>query len=787
MTLDPAAANRVRLHVCARGIVQGVGFRPFVFRLAQRFRLSGWVRNDSEGVKIQAEGHAESAHAFLKAIEDECPPLARIEALNSQEIEPCFDREFVIRESEARPGDKTLISPDVSICGDCLRELFDPTDRRFRYPFINCTNCGPRYTIILETPYDRPNTTMRPFEMCAACEREYHDPRDRRFHAQPNACAACGPHVWLADGSGRDIAGDAAVQQAQRLLREGRIVAVKGIGGFHLAADADNDAAVRALRERKRREQKPLAVMCQDLGMVRRFCCVSEQEAQLLCSPQRPIVLLRKRPGAGLAPSVAPKSQYFGVMLPCAPLHYLLLADGFSALVMTSGNLSGEPIAIDNSDAVERLRGVADAFLLHDRDIHLRSDDSVCRVDRSAASVLRRSRGYAPTPLALASGPAVLGVGAELKSAVCVARGKDAFVSQHIGDLKNQETLLFFRKTIEHLERLFDVHPGVIAHDMHPDYLSTRYAQARAALDPKLLLVPVQHHFAHVASCMAEHGLDEKVIGVAFDGTGFGLDRAVWGGEFFVADPRGFDRAAHLRYVPLPGGDAAVQRPGRMAISYLLAAFGPQWRGLDLPLAAHIGPEEASVVETIARHGVNSPPTSSMGRLFDAVSALCGVAFENAYEGQAAMELEASLDENETSEYHVGVGVEAGCLAVEGASIVRAVAEDLVRGTSAGRVAARFHRTLVRVMVDICLRIREKYGVDAVCLTGGVFQNQHLVEWGGAALEHEGFRVFGHCRVPANDGGIAFGQAAVARALCAGREMAEPVRLPSEKDSDPCV
>ena len=768
MTVNPTAADRTRVHVRARGIVQGVGFRPFVFRLAQRCHLSGWVRNDSEGVKIQAEGAAESVNAFLEAIRAECPPLARIDALQAQEIEPCFDRGFAIRESEVRPGERTLISPDVSVCDDCLRELFDAEDRRFRYPFINCTNCGPRYTIILDVPYDRANTTMREFHMCPACEREYHDPHDRRFHAQPNACPECGPQVWLVHGTARDERGDTAVREAQRLLREGRIVTAKGIGGFHLAVDAANESAVQRLRERKRREQKPLAVMCQDIAAARRFCHVTEPEADLLRSAQRPIVLLRKKPGAALAEGVAPKSQHFGVMLPCAPLEYLLLADGLDALVMTSGNLSGEPIAVDNNEAAQRLTAVADAFLLHDRGIHLRSDDSVCRVDRSAAVVLRRSRGYAPMPLRLDAGPAVLGVGAELKNTVCAAQGKDAFLSQHIGDLKNQETLLFFRRTVEHIERLFDVKPTIVAHDLHPDYLSTRYAEARAAADPELRLVPVQHHFAHVASCMAEHGLDERVIGVAFDGTGLGSDRAAWGGEFLVADRRGFERVAHLRYVPLPGGDAAIRRPGRMALAYLMAAFGPQWRGLDLPLAARLGPEEASVVEAMVRRGVNSPPTSSMGRLFDAVSALCGVAFENAYEGQAAMELEASLDESETSGYPVHVDAEADGWVVDGPSIVRAVAQDLVHGASAARVAARFHRTVVRMMVDICRRIREKYGLDAVCLSGGVFQNRHLVEWCCPALEQQGFRVFVHRRVPANDGGIAFGQVAVARALCAG-------------------
>ncbi len=755
----------VRVHVRVKGTVQGVGFRPFVFRLAQRYGLSGGVRNDSRGVEIEAEGAADALRAFVGAIEAECPPVARIQSVYVQEIEPCYDRGFTIWPSEARAGERTLAPPDMAVCHDCRRELFDPSDRRFRYQFINCTNCGPRYTIVLDAPYDRPLTTMRAFAMCAACEREYHDPGDRRFHAQPNACAQCGPRVWLDEGHGEIADGDDAIRTAQEHLRAGRIVAVKGLGGFHLAVDARNETAVAALRERKRREQKPFAVMCASLDIARRLCRVSAADAELLASPAAPIVLMPRRCDAGLAPSVAPASHYFGLMLPSTPLHWLLFGAGLDALVMTSGNLTDEPIAIDNREAMERLAGIADAFLLHDRGIHLRADDSVCRVDARAPAVVRRSRGYAPEPVAVGPGPAVLAVGAELKNTVCLTRGEDAILSQHVGDLKNMETLLFFRKTVQHLERLLDVEPAVIAHDLHPDYLSTRYAVECVRREDRVRLAPVQHHFAHVASCMAEHGLHERVIGIAFDGAGYGTDAAVWGGEFLLANRRGFARVGHLRYTPLPGGDAAAKQPWRMAIAHLREAFGASWRTAAPRFAERLDEEDARVVEQMLGRRVNSPPTSSMGRLFDAVSALCGVAMQNTYEGQAAMELEARVDDDETGSYDVDIEREAGAWLVDTRPLIRGVAQDLHDGAAVGCVAARFHRAVVRLMVDMCCCIRDEYSIDAVCLSGGVFQNQHLIEWGEPALERDGFRVYRHARVPANDGGIALGQAAVAMSL----------------------
>ncbi len=768
--MNPGERRVVRVHARARGIVQGVGFRPFVFRLARRYQLAGGVRNDSRGVDIEVEGPAEAVRAFLDAVLAEAPPAACIERLDHEEIEPSYDREFVIWPSRESGGERTFPSPDLYVCADCLRELFDPADRRFRYPFINCTNCGPRYTIILDLPYDRPQTTMRAFRMCDACEREYRDPGNRRFHAQPNACPACGPRAWLDEGAGETARGDAAIRRAQDLLRAGRIVAVKGVGGFHLAADAANEEAVAALRERKRREQKPFAVMCADLDAARRYGFVSDAEAELLTSPAAPIVLLRRRPDAALAPGVAPASPYVGVLLPSAPLHHLLLRGAPGALVMTSGNLTDEPIAIDNAEAVQRLAGVADAFLLHDRDIRARADDSVCRVDAGAVSVLRRSRGYAPAPLPLRPGPVVLALGAELKNTVCLALGEHAVLSPHIGDLKNLETLLFFRKTIQHLERLFDAAPEILAHDLHPDYLSTRYAVERAAREPGLRRLAVQHHYAHIAACMAEHGLDERVIGVAFDGTGYGVDGAVWGGEFLLADWSGFRRAGRLRYVALPGGDAAVKRPGRMAASHLRDAFGPDWPARAPTFAARLPEPERRVVDRMIERNVNCPLTSSMGRLFDAAAALCGVTLENSYEGQAPMEFEALVDETERGSYPWRIDREGECWVADTRPLIAALADDLRAGADAGRVAARFHRAVAALVVDMCVRIREHYGADAACLSGGVFQNQRLIEWAAPALERAGFRVYRPLRAPANDGGVALGQAALARAWAARGE-----------------
>lgn len=770
-------------HIHITGVVQGVGFRPFVYNLATGLGVSGWVLNSSSGVEIEAIAPASVLDEFIERLRADAPPLARIEAITITDSAPAtcapatLRPVFTIRHSEAREGEFQPISPDVAICDDCLRELFDPKDRRYRYPFINCTNCGPRFTIIRDIPYDRPNTTMAPFRMCPECQAEYDNPTDRRFHAQPNACPVCGPRVWLQVPG---ISPDAPIQAARQLLRAGAIVAVKGLGGFHLACDASNDEAVARLRERKGRVDKPFAIMSFDLETVRQYCEVSEAEAELLTSRQRPIVLLRKRADCPISPLVAPGNRYLGVMLPYTPLHYLLLepADHQQpatrpwpvALVMTSGNYSEEPIATDNDEALERLAGLADAFLLHDRDIHARCDDSVTRIFAGVELPIRRSRGYAPYPIHLPFPvPQVLAVGAELKNTFCLTREGYAFLSQHIGDMENYDTLRFFEQMVEQLARTFRVQPQVIAHDMHPGYLTTRYALGFQVSNRKpetLNLIQVQHHHAHIAACMAENGLTGKrpVIGVAFDGTGYGTDRAIWGGEFLIADYRTFWRAAHLSYIPLPGGDAAIRRPYRTALAHLWAA-GVAWEE-GLPPVAAAAPSERAVLARQLERGLNIVPTSSVGRLFDAVAALAGVRQEINYEAQAAIELEMLVEEGETHAYSFNLesaisNLESALL-IAPTPVIRAVVADVRAGVPAGVIAARFHNGLAQMVRDVCLRLKQETGLETVALSGGVFQNVALLGRVTSLLTASGFTVCTHRLVPPNDAGISLGQAVIA-------------------------
>ncbi len=750
-----------RIHIT--GVVQGVGFRPFVYNLATRLGLSGWVLNSSSGVEIEAVGPEAVLDEFIARLRTDAPPLARIERITVAPGNPPAPGDlrpvFRILHSEARPGEFVPISPDVAICDDCLRELFDPRDRRYRYPFINCTNCGPRFTIIRDIPYDRPNTTMAPFVMCPDCQAEYDDPTNRRFHAQPNACPVCGPRLEFRAGPDTPpLYGEEALQAARAAIQAGRIVAVKGLGGFHLACDATADAPVARLRERKGRVDKPFAIMSFDLPTVERYCDVNDAERALLTSRQRPILLLRRRPDAPISPLVAPGNRYLGVMLPYTPLHYLLLepAEGFPiALVMTSGNYSEEPIVTDNAEALRRLAALADAFLLHDREIHARCDDSVTRVFRGAELPIRRSRGYAPYPVHLPFPVRpVLAVGAELKNTFCLTRERYAFLSQHIGDMENYETLRFFEDMVEQLKRTFRIEPEVVAHDMHPAYLSTGYARRLA---DRLPLVAVQHHHAHIAACMAENGLtgDRPVIGVAFDGTGYGADGAIWGGEFLVADYASFRRAAHLRYIPLPGGDAAIRRPYRVALAHLWAA-GVPWDEALPPVAA-ASPAERAVLERQLARGLNAVPTSSMGRLFDAVAALAGVRQAINYEAQAAVELEMQVADGVEEAYPFGVGEE-----IDPAPVIRAVVEDVRDGVPVGVVAARFHNSVAAMVREVCLRLRAETGLNEVALSGGVFQNITLLGKTEALLREAGFTVHTHRLVPPNDAGISLGQAVVA-------------------------
>ncbi len=769
--------SSLRIHIT--GVVQGVGFRPFVYNLATRLGLAGWVLNSSSGVEIEAAGPAAALDEFVRKLSAEAPPLARVERVAVEPIPlPAdgFGGAFAIRHSAGRRGEFLPISPDVAICADCRRELFDPADRRYRYPFINCTNCGPRFTIIRDIPYDRPNTTMAPFRMCPDCQAEYDDPANRRFHAQPNACPVCGPQVTFhaSRSAISSSSSEQAVQEARSALASGAILAVKGLGGFHLACDATSEAAVAALRERKGRVDKPFALMSFDLEAVRRYCEVGAEEEGLLSSRERPIVLLRPLPGGPIAPGVAPGNPTLGVMLPYAPLHYLLLepAAGFPiALVMTSGNYAEEPIATDNAEALERLAGLADAFLLHDRDIHARCDDSVTRMVAGVELPIRRSRGYAPYPVHLphAVRPA-LAVGGELKNTFCLTRERYAFLSQHIGDMENYETLRFFEQMVAQLERTFRIQPEVVACDMHPNYLSTRFAREQAAA-AGLPLVPVQHHHAHIAACLAENGHSgaRPVIGVAFDGTGYGVDGAIWGGEFLVADYASCRRAAHLKYVPLPGGDAAIRRPYRVALAHLWAA-GLPWEA-DLPPVQAAAPDEREVLARQLERGLNTVPTSSMGRLFDAVAALAGVRQEVNYEAQAAMELEGAAAAEETGAYAFAIARQEAADAapdreprpwvIDPAPVLRAVVADVRAGLPAGRISARLHNGLARLAVETCLRLREETGLEEVALSGGVFQNATLLRKVLPLLQQAGLRAYVHRLVPPNDAGISLGQAVV--------------------------
>jgi hydrogenase maturation protein HypF len=765
---NPLVNGRVRSQLRIEGIVQGVGFRPFVHGLATRLGLTGLVGNDTNGVFVEVEGSEGAVAAFLDGLERQAPPLAVIERVTATPLAPTGLAGFTIVASEAGGERATLISPDTGTCDDCLADLANPADRRHGYAFVNCTNCGPRFTIIREVPYDRPNTTMAGFAMCEPCACEYHDPADRRFHAQPTCCPACGPTLRLVGPAGAaEVEALDPIAAAAELLREGAVVAVKGVGGYHLAADAASEAAVGTLRSRKHREDKPFAVMVADLAMARTLCEVDAVEAGVLSSPRRPIVLLRRRPDAPLASQVAPGNRSVGLLLPYTPMHHLLLAAVGRPIVLTSGNLSDEPIAYLDEEAAERLDGVADRFLVHDRPIHMRTDDSVARVFAGRELLLRRSRGYAPQPLTQpwAFRRPLLACGAELKGTFCLAKGRHAFVSHHIGDLENYETLRSFIQGVEHFTRLFEVTPELVVHDLHPEYLSTKYALDLEARDGVELL-GVQHHHAHVASCLADNAEAGPVIGVAFDGTGYGTDGTVWGGELLAADLSGFERIGHLDPVPLPGGATAIREPWRMAATYLEAAFGdalPDRLGV-----AERNRERWGQVLALGRSGVASPATSSAGRLFDAVAAILDVRDAINYEGQAAIELEQLADPAERGAYHARI--EPGPpFRIVGADLVRAAVEDLGGGAAPEVVAARFHNGVAAAIVAGCELGREATGLATIALSGGVFQNLLLLERTVAGLEARGFRVLTHGRVPPNDGGISLGQAAIAGALDAAR------------------
>ncbi|MGO9578353.1 MAG: carbamoyltransferase HypF [Desulfobaccales bacterium] len=742
------------------GVVQGVGFRPFVYRLARLHHLAGWVCNTSQCVEIEIEGPPASLATFIARLQEEAPALARIDAVVSRAAQPRGAAGFAIRESRHLAATEALIPADVATCDDCLADIADPGNRRYHYPFTNCTNCGPRFTIIREVPYDRPNTTMAGFVLCPQCRAEYENPEDRRFHAEPTACPVCGPRVWLEEGDRRlDLD---ALPAAARLLKEGKIVAVKGLGGFHLAADARHDAAVKTLRERKGRVAKPFALMVRDLAEAERLCHLGDREKSLLLSRERPIVLAPRRPGAPVSARVAPGHRFLGLMLPYTPLHFLLMEHAPAALVMTSGNLSEEPLVHTNDEARRKLSGLADAFLMHDRDIQVPCDDSVVRpVDASAVIPLRRARGFVPAPvyLPLKSEP-ILGVGAEQKNTFCVAAGGVALLSQHIGDLDSVETFDYYQRAVTHFKALCRQDPAIVAHDLHPHYLSTRYARGLAGVR----LIGVQHHHAHIAACLAENRRTDRGIGIALDGTGYGPDGTVWGGELLVADLAGFTRAGHFAAVRLPGGEAAVKDPGRMAAAYLYALYGEDFLGQARRLGLNYAPLQERILYRQLTDGLNSPLTTSAGRLFDAVAAALGVCRLRTYEGQPAMELEMVADDPDDGFYPAAIHHEGEVLVLDTLSIFRSVVADRHEGVAAAAIAARFHHSLARLLADACRLIREPTGLNLVALSGGVMQNALLFSRLNRALATLGFEVLTHTLAPPNDGCIALGQVAVAAA-----------------------
>jgi hydrogenase maturation protein HypF len=763
-----------RMRYLLTGTVQGVGFRPFVYRLATELGLAGYVRNSPDGVIAEVEGREESLARFIDGVRNSLPPLADLTGVVATEIAPAGGKTFRIAESGLHGKREVLTSPDAAICSDCLVELFDPADRRFRYPFINCTNCGPRLTIVKDIPYDRANTSMACFPLCPDCRREYEDPADRRFHAEPNACPACGPALVLRDSRGEPVGTDDPVQATVDLLAAGKIVAIKGIGGFHLAVDAMNGKAVERLKSRKFREEKPLAVMVGTMEQAMNIAVIGDREASLLLAAERPIVLLARK-DSPIAPAVAPSVPNMGIMLPYAPLHHLLFRTPtkngrfLEALVMTSANQTDEPICIGNREAVERLAGIADAFLTHNRDILVRCDDSIAMVADNRIRLLRRSRGFAPRPLRLSAPlPDTLALGAQMKAAACIIRGSEAFLSPHIGDLDTPEARGFFAESIELMYKLSERRPALVACDLHPAYYTSQYAGRMEGVR----VIPVQHHHAHIVSCMAENGLSGRVIGLAMDGTGYGTDGRIWGGEFLVADETSFERIGHLRCYRLPGGEAAIHEPWRTAVSLLHEAYGPSWPGIAaeiglLPAAGKTGgkPDAVALLNRMLETGLNSPWTSSLGRLYDGFAALAGIRSRVSFEGQAAMELEACAERGNTGSLSFAVIEENEELILDFSDAVRAAVDMRRQGDPTNDIAAAFQATLPPAFAAMAERIHKRSGLDRVVLSGGCFQNRMLLEATTEMLSECGFAVYSHNLIPTNDGGISLGQAVCAASI----------------------
>lgn len=750
-----------RLRLLVNGVVQGVGFRPFVYRLAKEAGLSGFIRNTASGVCIEVQsGYPSRLERFRQELCDKAPPLARVASVQAEEVFPEQEHDFLIVSSESGGAVETMVSPDFAVCEECRQELLDIADRRHAYPFINCTNCGPRYTIIEKVPYDRPYTSMKQFSMCGDCEAEYHDPMDRRFHAQPNACRVCGPALQVLDAYGERVDCTDPLVHTLDMLRKGLIVAVKGIGGFHLAVNAFDENAVLRLRKRKKREEKPFALMVKDIETAKEYCLVDEEEWQALLSPEAPVVLLKKK-GAFFSEEIAPGNDRLGIMLPYAPLHVLMMDQGPSVLVMTSANCSDEPIVIENDEAVERLHGIADGYLVHNRPIYLRCDDSVVVHLSGKLRQIRRGRGYAPAPISLSSdGPPVFAAGAEIKNTICLLKGPEAIVSQHIGDLKNYEAYSHFLKVTDHLRQVFQVSPELLVCDMHPAYLSTRWALEQQELP----LLQVQHHHAHLAACLAENRCDGPAVGAILDGTGYGLDGTSWGGEVLIGDAAEAFRFASFEPVPLPGGDAAVSQPWRAAAGYLHHAFGS-----FAELEVIKGKDLSGIIQLLEKR-INSPLTSSCGRVFDAVAAIIGLRDEVSYEGQAAVELMHAAGVLEGKSYSweaVPANADRWLLSVS--PLIRDIVADLHRGEEIATISRNFHVTIVGLLYDIIKKAVAFSGVRNVVLSGGVFQNVLLFEGLTGKLEENGYTVLAHAQVPCNDGGISLGQAVIGREYLKGK------------------
>lgn len=745
--------NICRKYVVVTGIVQGVGFRPFVYNIAVDNGLNGWVKNTSEGVCVDIEGTKKSVEIFLEKLVNQAPPLSKINNITIENRDIKNYTDFFIEKSEDNDRTITLISPDVAICEDCEREIKANKDKRYKYSFTNCTNCGPRFSIIKKLPYDRAMTTMEKFKMCPNCRKEYENPSDRRFHAEPNACATCGPRVYLTDRCGNEIATKNPIEEVKNLIKNGKIIGVKGLGGLHIACDGKNQEVIHRLRQRKSRPSKPFALMMKDIDTVKQYCLVNEIEENTLKGIKRPILLLDVKNNI-LPLNVAPDNNRFGVMLPYTPLHHLLFDDNIEVLVMTSANVSGLPIVYKNEEAVEKLNNIVDYFLLNDRDIHVPVDDSVARVILGEERIIRRSRGYAPIPLIIEDIKETLAYGSHLKNTFCISKEQFAFMSQHMGDMDNLEAYKNYEYNVKHFKNLYNIKPEIIAYDMHPDLLLSNFARKDEGKK-----IPVQHHHAHIVSCMIENNVNEKVIGIAFDGTGFGNDGKIWGGEFLVCDYKDFKRAGHLNYVKMAGGDSAVKEPWRMTIGYLFKAYGHK---IDANIFVGIAEKKIKTILAMLKNNMNSIETSSMGRFFDAIAALIGIKMNVTFEGEAAIYLETISHVGENGVYKYDIYTEYETYIVNTDNIIKDIIQDMESGIHKSIIAKRFHNTVVAFSLEMCKLIRNKYGINSVALSGGVFQNEILLKGLHKKLIKNGFKVYIHKDIPCNDGGISIGQLVIA-------------------------